>query len=179
MKTGYHPNWSYPAPTENRKTVNLMSLGIAVKDLLSESLSTRAFFNKDSEIGDTVSGTILDAEVRQSRDFDDNKLEFWNDGSPVLQLVVNIQTDLNDPEGEDGDDDGVRSIYVKWWGASRKALLRAIKDAGADDLETGATFTASYVGDGEQPDKKKSKPKLYAYGYKPAGVIAQATARGK
>lgn len=153
-----------------------MSLGIAVADLLSESLSNRAFFNKNSVVGDTVTGQILDAEVRQSRDFDDNKLEFWDDNSPVLQLVINIQTD---EEPQDADDDGVRSIYVKWWGASRKALLKAVKDAGATDLEAGATFTASYIGDGEQPDKKKSAPKLYAYGYQAPGVIAQAAARAK
>lgn len=156
-----------------------MSLGIAVADLLSESLSNRAFFTKSSQIGDTVSGTIIDAEVRQSRDFDNNKLEFWDDGSPVLQLVVNIQTDLDEPTSEGEEDDGVRSVYVKWWGASRKALLKSIKEAGAADLDAGAAFTASYIGDGEQPDKKKSPPKLYAYGYKPAGAVAQATARSK
>lgn len=150
-----------------------MSLGINVSDLLSESLSNKAFFNKDSQIGDTVTGTVLDSEVRQSRDFDTNKLELWDDGSPRLQLVVNIQTDL----AEDEDDDGVRSVYVKWWGASRKALLTAVKEAGVNDLAPGDVFTASYVGDGEQPDRKKSAPKLYEYGIKAGGPIAKATAK--
>lgn len=154
-----------------------MSLGIAVKDLLAESLSNRAFFNKESVIGDTVTGTIIDSEVRQSRDFDDNKLEFWDDGSPVLQLVVNIQTDLNEPLEEGAEDDGVRSVYVKWYGAQRKALLTAVKESGIEDLDPGAQFTASYIGDGEQPDKKKSKPKLYAYGVKAPGTLARAAAR--
>lgn len=150
-----------------------MSLGINVSDLLGESLSNRAFFNKESQVGDTVTGTILDSEVRQSRDFDDNKLEFWDDGSPRLQLVINIQTDIRDDE----DDEGIRSIYVKWHGASRKALLTAVKDGGVQDLVPGDTFTASYIGDGDQPDKKKSKPKLYAYGIAPAGTIAKANAK--
>lgn len=150
-----------------------MSLGINVTDLLSESLSNKAFFNKDSKVGDTVSGTVLDSEVRQSRDFDDNKLEFWDDNSPRLQLVINVQTDIHDDE----DDDGVRSVYVKWWGSQRKALLTAVKDAGINDLAPGDTFTASYIGDGEQTDRKKSAPKLYAYGIKPAGPIAKASAK--
>jgi hypothetical protein len=150
-----------------------MSLGINVQDLLSESLSNKAFFNKNSAIGDTVTGAILDSEVRQSRDFDDNKLEFWDDNSPRLQMVINIQTDL----AEDEDDDGVRSVYVKWWGSQRKALLTAVKEAGINDLAPGDTFTASYIGDGEQTDRKKSAPKLYAYGIKPAGPIAKANSK--
>ena len=150
-----------------------MSLGTLVSDLLSESLSNKAFFNKDSVVGDTVSGVIIDSEVRQSRDFDDNKLEFWDDGSPRLQLVINVQTDIRD----DADDEGIRSVYVKWWGSQRKALLTAAKDAGVNDLAPGDTFTASYTGDGEQTDRKKSAPKLYAYGITPAGPIAKATAK--
>jgi hypothetical protein len=150
-----------------------MSLGINVQDLLSESLSNKAFFNKNSAVGDTVTGTILDSEVRQSRDFDDNKLEFWDDNSPRLQMVINIQTDIR----EDEDDDGVRSVYVKWWGAQRKALLTAVKEAGINDLAPGDQFTASYIGDGEQTDRKKSAPKLYAYGIKPAGPIAKANSK--
>lgn len=150
-----------------------MTLGINVADLLSESLSNKAFFNKDSKVGDTVTGTILDSEVRQSRDFDDNKLEFWDDGSPRLQLVINVQTDIR--EGE--EDEGIRSIYVKWHGASRKALLTAVKDAGVSDLIPGDKFIASYIGDGEQPDRKKSAPKLYAYGIEAAGTIAKANSK--
>lgn len=156
----------------------IMSLGINVSDLLSESLSNKAFFNKDSVIGDTVTGTVLDSEVRQSRDFDDNKLEFWDDGSPQLQLVINIQTDIRDAPGEDGEeDDGIRSVYVKWWGSQRKALLTAIKKSGVKDLAEGDVFTASFVGEGEQPDRKKSKPKLYEYDVKPAGPVAKANAK--
>jgi hypothetical protein len=150
-----------------------MTLAISTADLLSESLSNKAFFNKDSVIGDTVTGTIIDSEVRQSRNFDDNKLEFWDDESPRLQIVVNLQTDLAD----DADDDGVRSVYVKWWGSSRKAFLTAVKEAGATDIEPGGTLTASYTGDGDQPDRKKSAPKLYAFGYKVPGTLAQAAAK--
>lgn len=155
-----------------------MSLGINVTDLLSESLSNRAFFNKNSQIGDTVTGEILDSEVRQSRNFDDNKLEFWDDGSPQLQLVINIQTDLDEGIDDEGqEDDGIRSVYIKWWGAQRKALLTAVKASGLSDLIPGSQFTASYTGDGEQKDKKKSAPKIYAYGLAPAGTIAKANAK--
>lgn len=156
-----------------------MSLNISTADLLGESLSNKAFFNKHSQIGETVTGTVIDHEVRQSRNFDDNKLEYWDDESPRLQIVVNIQTELRDAEVEEGEDDGVRSIYIKWWGASRKAMLKAIKDADAGDLAAGGILTAAYIGDGEQPDKKKSAPKLYAYGYTAPGAIATAMAASK
>lgn len=152
-----------------------MSLGISTADLLGESLSNRAFFNKDSQIGDTVVGEVVDFEVRQSRDFDDNKLETWDDGSPRLQIVVNIQTDIHDDE----EDDGLRSLYVKWWGHDRKAFLTAIKDAGATDLAVGGTLQASYIGDGEQADRKKSAPKLRGYAYTVPGAIATAKAASR
>lgn len=155
-----------------------MALGINVSDLLSESLSNKAFFNKDSQIGETVTGTVIDAEVRQSRDFDDNKLEFWDDNSPRLQLVVNIQTELRDAPGEDGEEDtGVRSIYIKWWGVQRRALLTAIKKAGINDLTEGDTFTASFVGEEPGQDRKKSPTKLYEFEVKAAGPVAKANAR--
>jgi hypothetical protein len=146
-----------------------MSLGISTADLLSESLSNRSFFSGESVIGDTITGTVVDYEARQTRDFDDNKLEFWDDGSPRLQLVINIQTDL---PAVDADDEGIRSIYVKWWGQSRKAFLTAVKEAGVTDLAAGGTLTASYIGDGEKVDKKKNAPKLYAYGYQAPGLSA-------
>lgn len=151
-----------------------MSLG-TVSELLSETLSSRSFFNKQSVIGDTVTGVITDSEVRQSRDFDDNSLETWDDGSPVQQLVINIQTDLNEPTEEYPEDDGMRTVYIRWYGAQRKALLKAAKDAGVTDLFAGDQFTASFTGLGEQKDKKKNPPKLYAFGIKPAGAIGKAS----
>jgi hypothetical protein len=155
-----------------------MSLGINVSDLLGESLSNKAFFNKHSVLGETVTGTVVDAEVRQSRDYDDNKLEFWDDGSPRLQLVVNIQTELRDEPTEDGEeDDGMRSVYVKWWGIQRKALLTAVKKAGLSDLAEGDTFTASFVATEPNQDRKKSDTKIYEFEVKPAGPVAKANAK--
>lgn len=139
-------------------------------DLFSESLANKAFFTGDSVIGETVTGVVLDAEPRQVRDYDDNTLQFWDDGSPQLQLVINIQTDLE----EDKDDDGTRSVYVKWWGTSRRNILKAVKASGAPDLLEGGTFTAAYIGDGEQKDRKKSAPKIYDYSYVAPGAVAKA-----
>lgn len=146
---------------------------ITTADLFSESLSNKAFFTKDSQVGDTVTGTVIESEPRQTRNFDTNKLETWDDGSPMLQLVVSIQTDLT----EDAEDDGVRSVYIKWWGESRKSILKAVKASGAPDILDGGTFTASYIGDGEQLDRKKSPPKIYAYEYTAPGGIAKANAK--
>jgi len=139
-------------------------------DLLSENLSATQAFSKDSVIGETVTGEVDSFEVRQTRDFDTKALETWDDGSPCRQIVVNLQTDLATGE----DDDGMRSLYVKWWGASRRAFLRAVKDAGAADLEKGGILTATFTGEGEAPRKGMNPPKLYAFEYKRPGAIAQA-----
>ena len=119
---------------------------------------------KFSEIGASVTGTVESAEVVQKRNFDSGEPEFWSDGKPVQQIRVSLSTSLRDPA--DPEDDGNRSVYIKGWGDQLRALRSAIKAAGADDLEAGGTFTATYVRDGELPAGKRGfAPKLYEYTY--------------
>lgn len=121
-------------------------------------------------VGITVTGTVESAEVMQKRNFDSGEPEFWSDGKPVQQIRITLATDLRDPA--DTEDDGQRSIYVKGWGDQLRALRSAIKSAGADDLEPGGKFTATYVRDGELPAGKRGfPPKVYEYTYvKPSGT---------
>jgi hypothetical protein len=133
----------------------------ALAELVANSgESAPSFFNKDSKPGDTVTGHITDVQVRQARDPQTNKLRTWENGDPTLQVVVTIQTDL-DPVDE--NDDGARSIFIKWWGVQRKALLAALKAAGQEDLSDGQEFTATFVSTEKATGRAMSDTKIYEY----------------
>ncbi|OJU44462.1 MAG: hypothetical protein BGN98_13840 [Microbacterium sp. 69-7] len=112
---------------------------------------------KFEKIGDSYTGIVTSAETRQATNFDTGKPEFWDDGNPKKQAVINIQT----TERLDEDDDGVRAIYINAWGEKIKALREASRLAkGAPAV--GDTFTATYIGDGPKPQKGFA-PKLFKY----------------
>ncbi|QWK51399.1 hypothetical protein SEA_STINSON_67 [Mycobacterium phage Stinson] len=122
--------------------------------------------------GDTVGGVIaIEPEQRQMTDYKTGDLLTWKDGSPRMQLVVTLQTDLRDPEVE--DDDGKRRLFVK--GEMRKAVQKAVISAGARGLDVGGELNVTYTGDG---DKKGNldPPKLYSATYKKPAPGAAAAA---
>ncbi|WNM67548.1 hypothetical protein SEA_SHADOW1_70 [Mycobacterium phage Shadow1] len=123
--------------------------------------------------GDTVGGPIaVEPEQRQQTDMKTGEGLEWKDGSPRMQLVVTVQTDLNDPEVE--DDDGLRRLFVK--GEMRKAVQKAVIAAGAKGLDVGGQLFVTYIGDGEKKGNL-SAPKLYRAEYiKPAAGAAPAAA---
>lgn len=122
----------------------------------------------------TWAGVILDEpRAVQSRNYDTDELEFWPDGKPKMQIVVKLQTDVI--EGD--DDTGVRSLWLK--GESQKAVVTAIRQAGAQGLERGGYLTITYYAAKEnppEPGKKKRYPtKLYRAQYtRPQGQGNQA-----
>ena len=75
-------------------------------------------FNKNSAVGDTVTGPIISATSRQVTDYVTKAPETWDNGDPKLQAVITIQTGLRTDE----NDDGARSVYVKLWGLDKQAL---------------------------------------------------------
>lgn len=93
--------------------------------------------------GDSCEGFILDKVLRQQTKFQTDKkakaeLEFWDDGRPKMQLVVTLQTEERDGEIEgddDFEDDGRRKLYLRY--KLKNAVSKAVRDAGADDLEIG------------------------------------------
>lgn len=139
-----------------------------IKELLANAGGITAAFDKNTPIGTTVQGTITDADVRQTTDFDTGKPETWDDGTPKQQLRIVVQTD----QRTSADDDGKRAIYVKWWGEQRLALLAAIDKAGDDDVQIGGQFWARFSG--TKPNEKNPRLndiKLYEYAYqKPANT---------
>lgn len=117
--------------------------------------------------GDRVSGEILNVETKQQTDLKDGSPKFWDDGSPMWQVVVTLQTDERDPE--DPEDDGRRNVYVKGsskYASTHKAVADALRAAGAKTLEVGGTLALAYTGDGEATSRGFNPPKLYQAAYK-------------
>ncbi|MGW8366933.1 hypothetical protein ACWGK1_41215 [Streptomyces wedmorensis] len=115
--------------------------------------------------GTTVGGRITEQpKVEQQRDIQTGEKKFWNNGDPMMQLVVTVQTDQRDHALE--DDDGKRRIFVK--GQMKNAVADAVRAAGARGLEVGGTLAVTYTHDGEQKQRGFSAPKQYTARYIPA-----------
>lgn len=133
---------------------------------------TPGAFGKDDPIGTSVRGTITLIEARQQTDFDTSQPKYFDDGQPMMQVVIHLQTDQRDPMNP--ADDGQRAIYVKG------KNIAALRNASQSSL--GAKFPA--VGDGlvatfAQIDEPKKRgyngAKLYTYQLtKGAGALDQA-----
>ncbi|WP_018135421.1 hypothetical protein [Acaricomes phytoseiuli] len=127
---------------------------------------SKSAFTKETPVGTSITGTILEVSVQQLRDFANGKPKFWDNDRPQLQIVITIQTTLK----EDPEDDGIRSIYIKTWGVWKQALMEAVKAAGgrqaADVLVPGAVFTDTFTG--TKPSTQGSDTKVHAYKITPA-----------
>lgn len=93
--------------------------------------------------GHTDGGTIMSWEMAQKTDLETGEPKFWQDGKPVMQLVITLQAEATGFKYEGNsykkvaipDDDGVRRLYVS--GNLRNAVAAALKKAGGK-LEAGA-----------------------------------------
>ena len=110
----------------------------SLADQVAKAGGVPSFFNKHSQIGDYVQGTVVKSEMIHSTDFDTGQLEYWDDMSPKLKVRVIVQTDLRDPA--EPTDDGQRAIYINWWGENRKNLLATLKAADDTDIHEGGFF---------------------------------------
>ena len=112
-------------------------------DIFNSTGGTRSAFNKDSQPGATVTGTLAsDPDVRQATDFQTKQpAYFLKSGKPKYEVVFDLQTDLR----EDPDDDGRRSVWVHWWGVQRDALTEAFKQFGRKPHK-GDSMTVTFDG---------------------------------
>jgi hypothetical protein len=130
---------------------------------------------KFPEVGATVRGEILDMVVSQQTDMKSGAPKFWDNGDPMRQLVITLQTDERD--ADDADDDGIRKLYLKGGNkptTSQGAVAAAVKKSGASALERGGTLALKYTGDGEPSQRGFNPPKLYAAKYEPPTKVDQA-----
>lgn len=132
-----------------------MTMMDSANDLLLGSGGKTAKF---PEIGAKVVGTVLSADTSQQTDID-GVPKFWDDGKPMMQVVVQLQTDNR----EDDEDDGVRKLYVK--GNMHKAVQEVVRVHRG--LAVGGKLAVAYYADGEQKRKGYSAPKLFKAQYTP------------
>lgn len=136
-----------------------------VNSLLMGGGGARSAFTKDTPVGTVVGGTIVSAESRQQTDYVTGEAKTWDDGNPMMQVVVVVQTDLD----EDSEDDGKRAFYLK--GSTKNdtttagAVAKAIRDAGAPGLEIGATLEMALTGFEAAQKRGMSDRKLWAARY--------------
>ncbi|MCU1613736.1 MAG: hypothetical protein JWO98_1276 [Frankiales bacterium] len=118
-------------------------------------------------LGHTITGRITERPtVEQQKNYEDDKLKFWDDGKPMMQLVVTLATSERDPENP--EDDGARRLYVK--GYMKNAVAGAVRAAGARGLEVGGILAVTYTADGEKKNAKFNAPKLFTAQYTPAAT---------
>lgn len=119
---------------------------------------------KFDSVGTTVAGTITRVgEPMQQKDFTTGAPKTWDDGRPMMQLPVDVQTDLRDPEIS--HDDGTRTLYIR--GELQKAVRTAVRQAGAIGLRVGGRLSVTYTGDGQAKQRGMNPPKLFSATYTP------------
>jgi hypothetical protein len=132
-------------------------------DALEALFASGAPAFKFEEIGDKVTGTITNLDVRQQTDFDSGEPKFWDDGKPMMEIVITLATSLRDKEIE--DDDGERRVFCR--GAMMTAFRQAVRKAKDSKPRVGAKVTVTYSGDGEAKKARFNPPKLYTVTYEP------------
>lgn len=95
--------------------------------------------------GTTVTGTITDEEQRitQQTEMGTGKPRTYDDGNPMMQLIVNLQTEERDPDIE--EDDGRRDLYIK--GQLKVAVQQALRKAQSKGLDVGGVLSVTYTHD--------------------------------
>jgi len=143
--------------SEVREPRSIMPIEENVDDFLAEGGIPSAKFEK---VGDTISGKVVSAFTRQQTDMDTGEPLTWDDGRPKMMLLVDISTDLRNPDI--AGDDGTRRVY------GRSALLTAIRQAvrgSGGKLMVDGDLTVTRVEDGQPPKKGYNAPHVYRVEY--------------
>lgn len=125
---------------------------------------------KFETIGDIVQGNIAKiGDKQQSRKWrSDGKLgdlAFWDDGSPIWQVRIDVQTDMRDPSVK--ADDGIRALYVRAGSDLRRAIQEAVRESGSKELLVGAFLGVQLTGKEQSgPMPASNDKKLYTAVYR-------------
>lgn len=119
---------------------------------------------KFDAIGDTITGTLLDAEIAPIT-APDGTVQTDKNGNPKQQIIYTLQTDESDPEID--DDDGKRRVYAKW--AIQKAISECLTNMGLANvgLKEGGKLTITHSSTQKASQKGYSDIKLYTAEYEP------------
>jgi len=126
---------------------------------------------KPEDIGDKITGVITSVKRVQQTDFQTGEPLEWSNGDPRMQTVVELQTELDDGD----DDDGIRSVWMKGGanfeakeGKGRSgevALVDAAKAAGATSIDEGAKLQVIMSGLAKPTTRGFQPAKLYSMKY--------------
>jgi len=145
-----------------------------VNDFLFSEGGNAARFD---EMGDRVSGTIIERHMAQQTSMDTNEPLTWQDGRPRMQLIITLATD---ERGMGDDDDGSRRLYAKGGNyevatgsgiAMKNAIADAVKAAGSRSLDPGGKLTVVFTGEGKKTNRGYNAPKLYKAKYEPPVAV--------
>ena len=138
-----------------------MTVTSDVNDLLEQSGAPACKFESP---GDTHKGKVVSAQKRQQTDYGTGTPKFYDNGDPMWEIVITIDTGVEDSNGETE-----KRLFAR--GAMLKAIREALKDAGAK-LEVGGELVVRYTEDGEPSKKGFNAPKLYKAKYTPPAPAA-------
>ena len=161
MAYGYQSNQAaqpYGHPTQQTEQQSQQPMTMSMEQLMRQAAGAPAFFTKDTQPGAAVTGIVESSEARQSTVFGTNQPAFFPSGDPKMELRITLKTQLH----ESPDDDGRRSVWIKFWGIQKKALMQAMSKAHAYAAAPGDTFAATYLGP-DMSSKAPMKPKAFRY----------------
>lgn len=141
----------------------------SLDDLVADR-GAKSFFDANSQPGASVSGVIDLIEKTQYRDYNTRQPGYWNDGKPMEQIHVILQTQLRDPSVD--DDDGRRSVWIKGWGVQLGAFRAGMRLAGMQHApRKGDRMTATFTGFDPKSKNPQNPAKLYEYVFEPANSV--------
>ena len=127
-------------------------------DAMDFLMSTGAPTIKFPRHGAKCEGEVLSMEKTQQTDID-GKPRTFDDGNPMWQIVITLQTTDRDATIE--ADTGARRLFAKGYMLQAiRAALREAKFQGSDMVR--GVLEVTYTGDGEVKRRGYSAPKLYS-----------------
>jgi hypothetical protein len=124
--------------------------------------------------GAFVTGFIKDIDQRQRTDMKDGHLLTWPDGNPQMQLLIVLETELQ----EDEEDDGQRTVYVPIPSNIQNAIKSAVQKMGERGIGIGGKLRVKYVSTEAPKQRGFNGAKVYEAQYKPPVVSLDAPSRG-
>lgn len=137
-------------------------------ELLMSASRTGAKAAVFPNIGSVVEGYVTSRPRKTEQRDADGKPKTFDDGTVRMQVLIELQTELRDPDVP--DDDGLRTLWCKW--EIQKAVSAAIIAAGVKRLEIGGFLQVGRSQD-LPPAKKTYKPtQTFIAKYTPPAVAA-------
>lgn len=142
-----------------------MSIMTAEQQFLMGGESVPSAFTREDGVGTRRGGRITERpELRQQTDFKTGELLTWDDGSPRMQLVVTVQTNLRTL----AEDDGRRRFYVK--SDLQKKTRDKLREINAPGLEVGGDYYVTRIGQDAPRKKGEQGAWLHEVEYTPAAA---------